>query len=178
MLCTIAIVATLIGLALPAIQAAREAARAAQCKDNLKNLGLGATHHVNAYASFPSGGWGWDWVGDPDFGFLEKQPGGWVYNVLPFIEQKSIWSIGKGLDFAARVGEKKFRLSLKSRARWLYSTVRVAGVHKTTRIRRASDGSTIAICLAICLLQNRTTPRTQEIGVRLSSTAVPRRSKQ
>ena len=86
-------------------------ARSAQCKENLKNLGFGAIHHEVAHGSFPSGGWGWDWVGDPDRGFLETQPGGWVYNVLPFIEQKDTWALGKGIDFATQGVEKKQALA-------------------------------------------------------------------
>ncbi len=109
-LVVITIVSILMGVLIPAIGAAREAARRAQCKDNLKNLGLGAMHHEGAHGSFPSGGWGWDWVGDPDRGFVNTQPGGWVYNVLPFVEQKDLWSIGKGIDFAAHPVEKKLAL--------------------------------------------------------------------
>ncbi|HBU38096.1 MAG TPA: hypothetical protein DEB70_09850, partial [Planctomycetaceae bacterium] len=43
---------------------------------------------------FPSGGWGWDWTGDPDRGSGIEQPGGWAYQVLPFIEQETIYLQG------------------------------------------------------------------------------------
>jgi prepilin-type N-terminal cleavage/methylation domain-containing protein len=76
LLVVIAIIGILLAIAFPAIQAAREAARVSRCKDNLKNIALAAQHHEAAYGSFPSGGWGWDWVGDPDRGFLATQPGG------------------------------------------------------------------------------------------------------
>lgn len=86
LLVVIAIIAMLVTLLLPAVQAAREAARRTQCINNLKQLALGALNCESAQASLPSGGWGWDWVGDPDLGFGNRQPAGWVYNTLPFIE--------------------------------------------------------------------------------------------
>lgn len=42
-----------------------------------------------ALRHFPTGGWGIHWVGDADRGFGQDQPGGWIYNILPFIEQKA-----------------------------------------------------------------------------------------
>jgi hypothetical protein len=42
----------------------------------------------------PTGGWGWSWVGDPDLGFGINQPGGWVFNILPYCEGKTIYDIG------------------------------------------------------------------------------------
>ena len=74
LLVVVAIVAILLAILFPAVQAAREASRATQCKNNLRSLGLGALHHEGAHGCFPSGGWGWDWVGDPDRGFLATQP--------------------------------------------------------------------------------------------------------
>jgi prepilin-type N-terminal cleavage/methylation domain-containing protein/prepilin-type processing-associated H-X9-DG protein len=97
LLVVIAIIGVLVALLLPAIQAAREAARRRQCTNNVKQMALGFMNHESSMQHFPTGGWGFYWVGDPDRGFAKKQPGSWCYNILPFIEQQALRNNGKGI---------------------------------------------------------------------------------
>jgi len=90
LLVVIAIIGILVALLLPAVQAAREAARKNSCKNNLKQMALGWMNHESQIGHFPTGGWSHRWVGDADRGFGSEQPGGWGYNILPFIEEGAL----------------------------------------------------------------------------------------
>ncbi|HEY4760968.1 MAG TPA: DUF1559 domain-containing protein [Thermoguttaceae bacterium] len=112
LLVVIAIMGILIALLLPAIQAAREVARSMQCKNNLKQIGLGCTTHLNAQGHYPTGGWGWKWAGDPDRGYGKQQPGGLFFNILPYIEMRSIHDMGLGNITAGRGATTQSAISI------------------------------------------------------------------
>jgi len=85
----IAIIAVLIGLLLPAVQSAREAARRSQCAGNLKQQGLALQNHHSAKRAFPSGGSGTDILATQG-GATSTNPERWGYSqwvaLLPYAE--------------------------------------------------------------------------------------------
>jgi prepilin-type N-terminal cleavage/methylation domain-containing protein len=96
LLVVITIIGLLIALLLPAVEAAREAGRRMECGNNVKQLALAALNHESAIGFFPTGGWYQNWLGHPDRGFGKSQPGGWIYNILPFVEQRALHDLGAG----------------------------------------------------------------------------------
>ncbi len=80
LLVVIAIIGILVSLLLPAVQAAREAARRMRCSNNLKQIALGLHNYHDSLRSFPSG-----WVYGPPAG--NRECWGWSAQLLPYIEQ-------------------------------------------------------------------------------------------
>jgi prepilin-type N-terminal cleavage/methylation domain-containing protein len=87
LLVVIAIIGLLVALLLPAIQAARESARRTQCKNNLKQIGLGLHNFESARRSFPPGFVSAAaTINGPGSG-----PGwGWAAHILPYLEESSL----------------------------------------------------------------------------------------
>ncbi len=84
LLVVIGIVAVLAALLLPAVQAAREAARRVQCQDHVRQIGLALHNHHNTYGELPPG-----WVSNTPNG----DPGwGWAAMLLKFMEQETLES--------------------------------------------------------------------------------------
>lgn len=81
LLVVIAIIGILVALLLPAIQAAREAARRTECSNNLKQFGLALHNYHDTYKQFAPGGSSW-----------RHHPFcSWQVRVLPFAEQQDLW---------------------------------------------------------------------------------------
>jgi prepilin-type N-terminal cleavage/methylation domain-containing protein len=91
LLVVVAIIATLIGLLVPAIQSAREAARRGSCGNNLKQLAVATEAHKALIGHFPTGGWDGNSTPVAGGGNDWRQPGGWCYTLLPFMEFQAIY---------------------------------------------------------------------------------------
>ncbi len=88
LLVVIAIIGVLVALLLPAVQAAREAARRSQCMNNLKQFGLALQNYHGAHGSFPMGQQIWNVNDPPDLGLTgNSRRYGWQHSLLPYIEQ-------------------------------------------------------------------------------------------
>ncbi len=88
LLVVIAIIAVLIGLLLPAVQAAREAARRAQCINNFKQMGLAMHNYHDTNGSFPIGRMGDGYNYAPQ----RNQRRTWAFSILPFFEQSNLFN--------------------------------------------------------------------------------------
>ena len=85
----IAIIAVLIALLLPAVQAAREAARRAQCCNNLMQLGITLQNYESSHELLPPG------VVNQTGPVLDQPKGyhfGWLAQILPYCEQRNVYN--------------------------------------------------------------------------------------
>lgn len=88
LLVVIGIIGILVGLLLPAVQAAREAARRTQCVNNLRQIGLALHNFHDVHQVFPASGWTTAGPGNPAGKYV-----GWRPMILPFLEQQNVREI-------------------------------------------------------------------------------------
>lgn len=95
LLVVIAVIAVLIGLLLPAVQAAREAARRAQCSNNLKQMGLAVHQYVDAFSVIPKGGMGGQLLASTNLeapAVASRRINSWGTALLPHLEQAPLYN--------------------------------------------------------------------------------------
>src|SRR5690606_35788952 len=91
LLVVIAIIGVLVAMLLPAVQAAREAARRSQCKNNLKQIGLAMHNHHDARGYFPGAGSDGPSV---DCCQADNRDGwSWAFHLTPYMEQSAIYEL-------------------------------------------------------------------------------------
>jgi hypothetical protein len=86
----VSVIAILIAIILPAVQHSRAVARKTQCLNQVRQHAVAVHTHTNAIGHFPTDGWGFAWLGFSDRGFGIDQPGGWIFNILPYCEQQAV----------------------------------------------------------------------------------------
>ena len=100
LLVVIAIIGVLVGLLLPAVQQAREAARRSACSNNMKQIGLALHNYAHSHRErLPTG-----WVGEYESGEIhgDEGPGwGWASQILPFMEENAVYD---GINFGEAIG--------------------------------------------------------------------------
>ncbi|MFM8538876.1 MAG: DUF1559 domain-containing protein [Planctomycetaceae bacterium] len=164
LLVVIAIIAVLIGLLLPAVQSAREAARRNACTNHVKQIGLAFLTFEESRKRLPfAGDNGPTSCCEPDAGEWDRA--NWPYHILPQLEQGDLFELGQGSRTAinqvpvavficpTRRTAKIYRGTVKTDFASNFGTndtngIVVAKRHGTPRLRDATDGTSKTLLVA------------------------------
>ena len=91
LLVVIAIIGVLVALLLPAVQSAREAARRAQCQNNIKNVALAVLNYESTFKIMPQGMTFPKALETTNIGFLSFFSANWIISILPNIEEQPLY---------------------------------------------------------------------------------------
>ncbi|WP_165227063.1 DUF1559 family PulG-like putative transporter [Aquisphaera insulae] len=134
LLVVISIIAVLISLLLPAVQSAREAARRAQCTNNLKQIALAMLNYESAFGSLPGSFYAWDYDASGDIGCYY----GFGVAILPYLEQRPLYeafNIGyPSWAFVDRMNQTVVNTKVNA-----YICPSTPGDHKATGLYRYPD---------------------------------------
>jgi prepilin-type N-terminal cleavage/methylation domain-containing protein len=85
------IIGILTSTLLVGVQAARESARKTSCRNNLRQIGLAVQAHESSRQYYPTNGWGFRLIPDAQIHPRYGQAGGWIFQLLPYLEQKELY---------------------------------------------------------------------------------------
>ena len=142
LLIVIAIIAVLIALLLPAIQASREHARRAQCVNNLLQLGLALGNYASTHSVLPPGVVN---ATGPIANLPNGYHHGWTVQILPFIGQNNIYThinVNEGVYADSNMTVRGVRVATflcPSDGRWSSGMISYAGCHHDVEAAIAAD---------------------------------------
>jgi len=139
LLVTIAIIGIIVSLLLPAVQAARSAARRTQCANNLKQIGIALVSYHDAQMTLPPG-----YLSGVTPAGVETGPGwGWCAMLLPQLEQTGIWS---SLNFSLPIEDPSNTIRQKTMPSLLCPANEIQYQAWPAEVRDASGNPSRLIC--------------------------------